>query len=317
VSALATTVAPPALSEADDRRQRPLRLGERVAVDHRAVLELATADDLAAGMTEVSAIVRRVTGAARVEWWAPTDDGALGLVAADGHGLGIRHELPLGRAGVFVLAGGHREPRLTAALAPLEPIVRRRASEERLARVAVELARRNEALEDFAALVAHELKGPLHAALASGDASGCVGQALHVVETLLEVTRADGEAADEPIAALDRAIEDLGAGDLEVTAELDDAPPVPAAALRVIFRNLLANAAAAGARHVHVTAVGSAVHVDDDGVGLDARDGYASGSGLGLELCRRLAARLGAAIELTPRASGGTRATLVLGPVAP
>jgi signal transduction histidine kinase len=314
VSALAT-VASPARSEARERRPRSLRLVEPLAIEHQVVAELATADDLAAAMTEVSAIVRRAAGAARVEWWAPADHGALGLVAADGHGLGVRHELPLGRAGVFVFAGGHREPRLAAALAPLEPIVRRRAAEERLARVAVELGRRNEALEDFAALVAHELKGPLHAALASGDASGCVGQALAVVETLLEAARADADAADEPSVALDRAVEDLGADDLEVTAELDDAPPVSAAALRVIFRNLLANAAAAGARHVHVTAVGSAVHFDDDGVGL-ARDGYASGSGLGLELSRRLAARLGATIELTPRAAGGTRATLVLGSAA-
>jgi signal transduction histidine kinase len=291
-----------------------LRLVERVAVEHQVVAEVATADDLAAGMTAVSAIVRRVSGAARVEWWAPAADGALGLVAADGHGLGVRHELPLGRAGVFVLIGGHREPRLAGALAPLEPIVRRRAAEERIARAAVELARRNEALEDFAALVAHELKAPLHAALASGDPSGCVAQALDVVETLLELARAEAGAADEPAGdVLGRAVADLGAGRVEVTAELRDAPSLPAAPLRVILRNLLANAAAAGARHVHVTAVGSAVHLDDDGVGLDARNSYASGSGLGLELCRRLAARLGAAIELTPRATGGTRATLVLG----
>jgi signal transduction histidine kinase len=286
----------------------------RASVEHQVVAELATADDLAAGMTAVSAIVRRVAGAARVEWWTRADDGALGLVAADGDGLGVRHELPLGRAGVFVLVGGHREPRLAAALAPLERIVRRRAAEERLARVAVDLARRNEALEDFAALVAHELKAPLHAALVAGDASGCVSHALDVVETLLEVARAAGDAAIEPTDdVLRHAVADLGAGRVEVTAELDDAPVLSAAPLRVILRNLLANAVAAGAGHVHVSAVGSAVHLDDDGVGLDARDGYASGSGLGLELCRRLAGRLGATIELAPRAAGGTRATLILG----
>jgi signal transduction histidine kinase len=313
MSAPATTVASPARSEARERRPRSLQLVEPVASEHRVVAELATAEDLASGMAEVSATVRRLAGAARVEWWAPADEGALALVAADGHGLGIRHELPLGRAGIFVLVGGHREPGLAALLAPLEPIIRRRAAEERLAHVAVALARRNEGLEDFASLVAHELKAPLHAALASGDASGCVGQALEVVEALLEIACADADTADEATAVLDRAVGDLGAGRLEVTAELDHAPPVPGAALRVIFRNLLANAAAAGARHVHVTASRSAVHLDDDGIGLDAGDGYASGSGLGLELCRRLAARLGATIELTQRETGGTRATLVLG----
>src|SRR5262245_26384847 len=310
------TVAPPPRSDARDRRPRPLRLVDPVEIEHRVVAVLATADDLAAGMTAVSAIVRGAAGAARVEWWAPADDGALGLVAADGHGLGVRHELPLGRAGVFILCGGHREQRLAAALAPLEPIVRRRSAEERLARAAVELARRNEALEDFAALVAHELKAPLHAALASGDASGCVGHALDVVEALLAIARVDAEATDEPRAVLGRAVDDLGAGGLEVTAELDDAPALPGEALRMIFRNLLANAAAAGAHHVHVSVVGSAVHLDDDGAGLDACDRYASGSGLGLELCRRLAARLGAVIELTPRATGGTRATLAVGSAA-
>jgi signal transduction histidine kinase len=307
------TVASPARSEARKRRPRSLQLVEPVAFEPRVVDELATAEDLASGMAEVSATVRRLAGAARVEWWAPADDGALALVAADGDGLGIRHELPLGRAGVFVLSGGHREPRLAAVLAQLEPIVRRRAAEERLAHVAVALARRNEALEDFAALVAHELKAPLHAALASGDASGCVGQALEVVEALLEVACVDAEAVDEATTVLKRAVDDLGAGRLEITAELDHAPPVPGAALRVIFRNLLANAAAAGARHVHVTASPSAVHLDDDGIGLEAGDGYESGSGLGLELCRRLAARVGATIELTRRTTGGTRATLVLG----
>jgi len=111
-----------------------------------------------------------------------------------------------------------REPRLASALAPLEPIVRRRAAEERLARAAVELARRNEALEDFAALVAHELKAPLYAALASGDASGCVAQALDVVETVLELAHAEADQADEPSAVLHRAVEDLGAVGLDVTA---------------------------------------------------------------------------------------------------
>ncbi len=50
--------------------------------------------------------------------------------------------------------------------------------------------------------------------------------------------------------------------------------------------------------------------VDDDGVGLAEVDRYAAGSGLGLSLCRRIAARFGGVLELAPRPSGGTRATL-------
>jgi signal transduction histidine kinase len=50
--------------------------------------------------------------------------------------------------------------------------------------------------------------------------------------------------------------------------------------------------------------------VDDDGVGLADSGRYAAGSGLGLSLCRRIAARFGGALELAARSSGGTRATL-------
>jgi signal transduction histidine kinase len=86
--------------------------------------------------------------------------------------------------------------------------------------------------------------------------------------------------------------------------------------LRVILRNLLRNAIAAGAQRVDVVAVRSAgswrLLVDDDGVGPSAAGGYATGSGLGLSLCRRIARRHGGALELAARPSGGTRATLQL-----
>jgi signal transduction histidine kinase len=89
--------------------------------------------------------------------------------------------------------------------------------------------------------------------------------------------------------------------------------PITVGALRIILRNLLTNALAAGARHVHVaTPDSSTLVVDDDGVG-PAGAGYESGSGLGLELCRRIARTFGAQIELTSRLHGGTRATLAFG----
>jgi signal transduction histidine kinase len=82
----------------------------------------------------------------------------------------------------------------------------------------------------------------------------------------------------------------------------------------VILRNLLSNAVAAGARHVHASATQSAsgvgVVMDDDGVGVGATAGYTAGSGVGLRLIQRLAARHGGTLELAPRPAGGTRATL-------
>jgi signal transduction histidine kinase len=216
-----------------------------------------------------------------------------------------------------VAVGGRRDPRLASALAGVLPILRRRYVEEQLTKATMSLARRNEALEDFAALVAHELKTPLHAALVADDSSSEVERALELVDSLLEAAR-DGR--ERPFASasacLEQALRDLGATELEVTSWATAELPLPPATLRVILRNLLANAVAAGARRVHVAAVQSSgssqLVVCDDGVGLAAGDGYAAGSGLGLSLCRRIADRHRGTLKLAPRPTGGTRATLQL-----
>jgi signal transduction histidine kinase len=287
---------------------------ERESLEHEIVLDLATADDVAAGMVSVVERIRRDSGAAGVEWWAMGDDGGLELAAAAGIALGARDSFPLGGAGVLVLHDGGLDPEIESALMSLAPILRRRASEERLARMTVQLARRNEALEDFAALVAHELKTPLHAALVADDPVRQVEDALHLVDALLESAHNEGERTFSSAAeSLDQAVEDLGA-EVEITADLATTLPLPPEPLRVILRNLISNAVAAGAGHVHVTAARSPrswrLLVDDDGVGLEDVDGYAGGSGLGLSLSRRIAGRFGGVLGLAPRPSGGTRATL-------
>jgi signal transduction histidine kinase len=288
---------------------------ERDSLQHDLVLTLATADDVASGMDGVAQRIRRESGATRVEWWASGDDGALKLVAAAGTRRSRYHELQLGHAGVFVLHGGRLDPQIESVLMPLKPILRRRTAEERLARTTIQLAQRNEALEDFAALVAHELKTPLQAALVADDPSVPVEDALDLVDALLEAARNEPR---EPMfanvaACLDQVVEDLRA-EVEITAETQTTMPLPPGPLRVILRNLLSNAVAAGARHVQVAAVPSLrswrLLVDDDGVGPAETDGYAAGSGLGLSLCRRIAARFGGVLELKAGPSGGTRATL-------
>jgi signal transduction histidine kinase len=288
--------------------------GGRESLEHEIVLELATADDVASGMTHVVERVRADSGAARAEWWATGDDGAVELVAEEGTAYGRRESLPLGGAGVLVLHDGSLDPEIESALMSLAPILRRRAAEERLARTTIQLARRNEALEDFAALVAHELKTPLHAALVADDPSRSVEDALHLVEALLEAAQNDGERTFASVGeSLDQAAEDLGA-EVEITTDLATTLPLPPEPLRVILRNLISNAVAASAGHVHVTAARSPrswrLLVDDDGVGLGDVDGYAGGSGLGLSLSRRIAGRFGGVLGLAPRPSGGTRATL-------
>jgi signal transduction histidine kinase len=179
----------------------------------------------------------------------------------------------------------------------------------------MQLARRNEALEDFAALVAHELKTPLQAALVADDPSGPVEEALELVQALLQASQ--NEPTEQAFASakecLDQAVGDLGT-EVVVTSDLDSALPLAPEPLRVILRNLLSNAVSAGAQHVHVTAERASgsfrLLVDDDGAGLMDVDRYTAGSGLGLTLCRRIASRFGGGLELAPLPSGGTRATL-------
>jgi signal transduction histidine kinase len=305
------------MSVVADVVELPVRpaLEDRGSLEHDFVLALATAADLRSGMEAVVGRVRRISGAARVEWWANGDDGVPELIAAVGTPRGTRHNLELDRAGVLVLHGASIDRQTESALALLAPIVRRREAEERLVRATIELARRNEALEDFAALVAHELKTPLQSALVADDPSVSLEDAIGLVDALLEASRSGaGEQSFASVPeSLGQAVDDLRV-ELEITTYVTTALPLSPAALRVILRNLLSNAVAAGARHIHVVARHTSdswyLFFDDDGVGLAATDRYNGGSGLGLSLCRRIAARFGGTVELSAAPGGGTRATL-------
>ena len=307
---------PATARSARPRRPRP---AFAAGLAERLLLEFVTAEDVRSGMTRAVAMLRREGGAARVEWWAPTEDGtAVRLEAVEGGALGRRVVVPLGAAGVVVLTGNRCGSQLIPAVRRLAPVLGRRFVEEQLAGRAARLARRNEALEDFAALVAHELKAPLLAASQQEDAPAGVECALDIVDELLALARSDG-AADgfaSPTECLDCALHDLGPLSVEIVSDLPGELPFPPAALRLLLRNLVANAVAADARHLRVAAVASAacwtLVVDDDGVGLADKGRYAAGSGLGFGLCRRVAARFGAELGLTARVEGGTRATLTI-----
>jgi signal transduction histidine kinase len=298
-----------------DRRRRLVAPG----LGDRVIVEFAAADDVRSGMARVVAMLRRGGGAGRVEWWSPADNSSsLRLEVADGHGRGRRVAVPAGPAGVVIVVAGGNGPELGAAVRRLAPVLRRRWTEERLAQQAVQLARHNQALGDFAALVAHELKTPLELARRQHDPSVGVGRALELVDLLLEAAWAESASQGCASAAdcLDEALRDLGPIEAEVTTDLPQQVPLPPMALRVLLRNLVANAVAAGARHIHVATMVSAgswrLVVDDDGVGVAEAEGYVGGSRLGLSLCHRLVSRFGGTLELTPRALGGTRASVVV-----
>jgi signal transduction histidine kinase len=191
------------------------------------------------------------------------------------------------------------------------------AAIERMADATMRLARRNEALEDFAALVAHELKSPLEAALLADEPRRWIVSALDVVDSLLETATESPDGAWASLAdCLAQAACCLRPMQLTVADERARFP-LPPRSLSVILRNLLANAAAANARRVDVFTAHREgrwwLVMDDDGVGLGACDqAYDHGNGIGLELCRRIAGRNGGGLELVPRRAGGTRAILTM-----
>jgi signal transduction histidine kinase len=192
------------------------------------------------------------------------------------------------------------------------------AAIERMADATMRLARRNEALEDFSALVAHELKSPLETALLAEEPRRWIACALDLVDSLLEAAAEPpgGVWASVP-ECLAQAADCLHPPQLTVVTDESGRFPLPPRSLSVILRNLLANAAAAKAHRVDVFTTHRrgrcSLVVDDDGVGLGASDDeYAHGSGIGLEICRRIAGRSGARLELVPRHAGGTRAILTV-----
>jgi signal transduction histidine kinase len=199
----------------------------------------------------------------------------------------------------------------------MSAIATRTSTEEQLVEHVVRLARKTEALDDFAGLVAHDVKSALITALRDNDPRTGLMNALELVDSILEAVRADqgGTGVARLAECVNQAIADLGHSRTEIVVSVTGEFPIPPDALRLVLRNLLANATAAGAERIHVSALARGnqriLVVDDDGVGLASTRRYSTGAQLGLRLCRRLVERCGCALELRPRAVGGTRAVIV------
>jgi signal transduction histidine kinase len=280
------------------------------------IIEFASAADVSDGVRRVGAWLSQAGAVAGTEWWAPAERGcSFELRATEGRRVGRRTAIPIGPAGTLVVIGARPGASVADALGRLVPLLRRRWTEERLAQHASVLARRVEALEDFAALVAHELKAPLQAALLADEAATGATAALELVDAVLEAVRCEDSLEDSaPSAAcLTAALDDLDPVDAEVVSNLPALFPLPPAALRLVLRNLLRNSVAAGSARIVVWGSSdperSTLFVDDDGVGLETA-GYAAGERLGLNLCHRVLARRGGELALRPRPGGGTRAIL-------
>lgn len=195
---------------------------------------------------------------------------------------------------------------------------------ERLAEYAVRLVRQNEALEDFAGLVAHDLRTVLVAGLRSGSTRESLTRALQLVDSILEAVHADSgdgnDTASVPDCVRDAAL-DIGDSDLRLVCMASGSIPMAPTALRYVLRNLMTNAVAAGADLVQVSALACGdqhlLAVDDNGGGPGASTSYVAGVGLGLALCRRVLGRCGGTLELRPGLTQGSRALICLAGGAP
>ena len=191
------------------------------------------------------------------------------------------------------------------------------STEEQLAAHVSRLARMTEALDDFAGLVAHDVRSALITALREEDPRAGLTRALELVDSILEAVRAEqgGTGVASLADCVRLAMDDLGDVRVDIVARVAGEFPMPPDALRLVLRNLLANAIAAGAERIYVSALARGeqrlIVVDDDGVGLGSANSYATGAQLGLRLCHRLLDRCGCVLELRPRAVRGTRAVIV------
>lgn len=197
------------------------------------------------------------------------------------------------------------------------------------------LERRNEQLDQFAAIVSHDLRNPLNVADGYVDIARDtedlapldeVDRALDrmdaIIDGVLTLTRADEDAIDpEPVslAGIARtAWETVDTGD----ATLEGMPagtvladPEP---LTRLFENLYRNAVEHGGDDVSVrvdtTPTGDGFVVSDDGPGIPAAErdqvlegGYTTGSGtgLGLAIVEQIASAHGWEVRVTESQSGG------------
>ncbi|WP_418058105.1 sensor histidine kinase [Pimelobacter simplex] len=191
------------------------------------------------------------------------------------------------------------------------------------ARVAAEAA--------FSADVAHELRTPMTALVSAAEllppddeASRLVGNQVarlrRLVDDLLEISRL--ESGQDPTDLAPYRIDELvPEGDGGSTALVLADPR----RVERIVANLVDNARKHAGTEPRVVLSGTSVTVEDDGPGFSAdllehgprrfhRESKQPGSGLGLTICDRQAAAMGARLVLANGPGGGGRATLELSP---
>jgi signal transduction histidine kinase len=267
----------------------------------------------------------------------------------------IRSELvfPLGEHGVFI--AGTTEPDafddVTVSLAKVftanvESALDRATRESRLRDREAELERQNDRLDEFTAVVSHDLKNPLNAAqgrlrlardaLGRGDVTtaraelenveDAHGRMVDLLDDLLALAR-QGETVGDVVpvdldVAVRKAWDETTAGTLDVQGPLGTVDADPQR-LEELLGNLFDNASQHGGPETRVT-VGSfddGFYVADDGPGVPTTDherifrsGVTTrdeGSGLGLTIVASIAAAHDWAVDVCESEEGGARFEIV------
>ncbi|MXR42288.1 PAS domain-containing protein [Halobaculum sp. WSA2] len=199
-----------------------------------------------------------------------------------------------------------------------------------------DLRRQNDRLEEFAAIVSHDLRNPL--AIAKGQAElaaeECDNEHLEkarrahdrmdrIVTDVLTMAQTGTAVEDpEPVDLTEVATEAWSSVDTaEATLDASEAPTVTADMGRLLqlLENLFRNAVEHGGADVHVVveSIPGGFAVADDGPGVPPEDredafehGFSSrddGTGFGLSIVRTIAEAHGWTVSLTESASGGAR----------
>jgi signal transduction histidine kinase len=200
------------------------------------------------------------------------------------------------------------------------------------------LARENERIREIAGIVSHDLRNPLQVALGNVELARTTGDEAHLDATVDALERMDALVEDtlaltrqgmqtERAESVDlgeiarRSWRNTPTADAELRVERDDPYEISAEPNRLeqLLENLFRNAVEHGGRDVTVGVGehGDGFYVEDDGRGIpdDERDrvfepGYTTaddGTGLGLNIVRRVAEAHGWRVALDDGPDGGVR----------
>ncbi|WP_435065707.1 ATP-binding protein [Halobaculum sp. EA56] len=199
-----------------------------------------------------------------------------------------------------------------------------------------DLRRQNDRLEEFAAIVSHDLRNPLAVAKGQTELAAAEHDSEHlekaarahermdrIISDVLTMARSGGAVEDpEPVDLSTAAPEAWATVDTaEATLDASDAPTVTADESRLLqlLENLFRNAVEHGGADVHVVVepIPGGFAVADDGPGIPPEDreeafehGFSTredGTGFGLSIVRTIAEAHGWSVSLTESESGGAR----------